>query len=123
MKRMSFMLLTLTILSGGPALAHKPGFYEIDKNTDARVLFQVFGKCPKVKGALQGKLRTFTFSELATSSRYKYISGFYVETHPSKGKEVYIMTDYNCIPLKEEVGLVATKKSLGDFSIQRAAKQ
>lgn len=111
-------LVLLTLTASVEALAHRPGFYKIDGNEQAVVLFAVVKECPVAAGALAGKLRTFTFSDSAETSRYGYKSGFYVETHEGDD-EVYIKTDVNCVPSATNVRLPATSSQLGRFTIQR----
>lgn len=111
-------LVLLTLTASVEALAHRPGFYKIDGNDQAVVHFAVLKECPVVASALTGKIRTFTFSDTAETSRYGYKSGFYVETHVGDD-EVYVKTDVNCVPSTTSISLPATSSKLGRFSIQR----
>jgi hypothetical protein len=115
-KFMRIALFTITVLITAIASAHKPGFYTIDNNPNAVVLFAVAKDCPKVPNAMTGRLRTFTFSDAAVAAPYSFKSGFYVEHHDANNNEVYVNTDSNCVPAGD-IRLPAEGKKLGKFSI------
>lgn len=118
MNILKIALALFTLTASVEAWAHRPGFYKIDGNDQAVVHFAVLKECAVTQGALTGKLRTFTFSDAAETTRYGYKSGFYVEIHEGED-EVYVKTDVNCVPSTTAVRLPATSAKLGRFAIQR----
>lgn len=112
------ILTFLFILISSSAFAHRPGFYEIDSNENAKVLFSKIEQCPEVEGALEGWLRVFAFSREAEKAPYFFRSGFYVEIHTESGEEVYVSTDINCVPLKTDLKIPAARSTFSDFDLK-----
>lgn len=116
---MSKLILTLSFLFiSSTTFAHRPGFYQIAGNENAQVLFSKIEKCPEIEGALEGSLRVFTFSRAAEQTPYFFRSGFYVEIHTESGEEVYVNTDINCVPLKTQLRIPATRATFSDFDLE-----
>lgn len=117
----SFYKIALTGLVfsfSSSAFAHKAGMYTIDKKENAKLMIAAYGVCPTISGALKGRLKTFTFSEMTVRESYGFQSGFYVEVHDASGNEVYVKTDFNCVPVSPAVGIAATSNTMNGFAIE-----
>lgn len=113
----NYLIIYMLILSFS-SFAHPDGIYILNGQDKATVTFKSLKRCPKIKGAMRGGLRSLIFSDQAKKNPYLFISGNYVEVHPDDGEE-YIMTDSRCIPDSRKVMVPATRNTFGDFSLKR----
>jgi len=131
MSRQGYMLMLGLVFISTSVFAHRPGFYQIDGQKEAQVVFHKSGlKCGlDIEGAeeKEGYLRLFVFSETATLQPYAYESGFYVEVHfeNEEGQmiEHYVKVDYydaesnRCVHSPKTTKLFAENGKLGNFGI------